>query len=279
MKRALQLGLMCFALAMPLYADDNDAELKPFQGHWEVIELVEDGHVIPSDAIREWLPSGGRFEIIDNSLTYKSPEDGKKHARVFEIDPTQFPKGINLISRDKKEVLGIYRFDEGKLVVCLSDIADGPQPTDFSAKKGSKRMLMVLKKMSVADASAKVAHSPPVAAGSKILTDEELVKLLPGAWRYRDDIGSLVLTIRSNGTWSTIREVQELRLFQKVFVRTPVSNGTWTVTRGTMSLLCTASLHPDRVNHTMPFTVRSISDKDLIFVDYMGRLGRATKVE
>ncbi|WP_010581709.1 TIGR03067 domain-containing protein [Schlesneria paludicola] len=279
MKRALQMCLMCLALVTSLRAAENDAELKPFQGHWEVIELVEDGHVIPPDAIREWLPSGGRFEIIDNSLTYKSPEDGKKHARVFEIDPTQFPKGIDLLSRDKKEVLGIYRFDEGKLVVCLSDAADGAQPTEFSAKKGSKRMLMVLKKMSVADASAKAPHSPPLTGGSKILSDEELTKMLPGAWRYRDDIGSLVLTIRSNGTWSTIREVQELRLFQKVFVRTPVSNGTWVVKRGTLSLLCTASLHPDRVNHTMPFTVRSISENDLIFVDYMGRLGRASKVE
>ena len=279
MKAALQSCLLCLTLVTTLYADDNDPELKKLEGHWQVIDLVEDGHVIPSDAIREWLPSGGRFEIIDNSLTYKSPEDGKKHAKVFAIDATQFPKGFDLLSRDKKEATGIYKFDEGKLVICLSDPDDGPQPTDFSAKKGSKRMLMVMKKISSSDATEKPPSSPPLSGGTKILTDEEVTKMLPGSWRYRDDIGALVLTLRSNGTWSTIREVQQLRLFEKVFVRTPVSNGTWVVKKGTLNLHCTASLHPDRVNHTMPFTIRSISEKDLIFVDYVGRLGRATKVE
>ena len=43
-------------------AADKDSDLKQFQGKWEVVELVEDGKVIPREAIKEWLPSGGQFE-------------------------------------------------------------------------------------------------------------------------------------------------------------------------------------------------------------------------
>jgi hypothetical protein len=69
-----------------------------------------------------------------------------------------------------------------------------------------------------------------------------------------------------------------MRLLEKVFVRTPVSSGTWSVKKGALTLLCTSSIHPERVNHTLPFTIRSISDNDFIFVDYVGRLGKATRV-
>ena len=69
-----------------------------------------------------------------------------------------------------------------------------------------------------------------------------------------------------------------MRLFKKMFVQTPVSSGKWSVKNGTVNFLCTASVHIDRVNHNLPFTIRSISEKDLIFVDFMGRLGKAVKI-
>lgn len=268
------LPLLFLALQQSAAADN--ADLKQLQGKWEVIELVENGHSIPHDAIKEWLPSGGHLEIIENSINFTSHDDGKKHAKIFEIDDTQFPKGIDLLTRGKVEALGIYKFDDGKLVVCLSDPEDGPRPTEFGAAKGSKRMLMVMKKGASSGAKEHVEAAP---AHGKSINDEELAKMLPGTWRYRDDIGSLLLTLRDNRTWSTTREVQEFRLLQKVFVRTAVSSGTWSVKKGTLSLLCTASIHPDRINHALPFTIRSITPNDFIFVDYVGGQGKATKVQ
>jgi uncharacterized protein (TIGR03067 family) len=272
--KAILPCVLCLALFATLLAADKNPELQPFQGRWDVTELVEDGRVIPHEAIREWLPSGGKLEIVDNALMYASPQDGKKHAKIFTIDPTQIPKGIELVTREKKEAVGIYKFDDGQLVVCLSDPEDGPQPTEFSAKAGSKRMLMVLKRAHVAEKAATAA--PSIAA--KVLTDAELAQKVPGTWRYLDDAGALVVTIEPDGTWSTIREVTEMRLFKKVFVQTPVSSGTWTVSKGTLNFLCTSSIHLNRVNHTLPFAIRSISDKDMIFVDYMGRLGKAVRI-
>ena len=280
MKSVLPCLGLCLAVFATIFAADKNPELQPFQGRWEVAELVENGRVIPHEAIREWLPSGGRIEIVDNAMMYTSTDDGKKHAKVFAIDATQFPKGFDMITRDKKEAAGIYKFDDGKLVVCLSDPEDGPQPTEFSAKEGSKRMLMVLKRPSTSptDKPGTASAQTPKTVAAKVVTDAEVASLLAGTWRYQDDAGALVVTIVGDGTWSTIREVTEMRLFKKVFVQTPVSSGTWTVKNGVLNFHCTSSVHIQRVNHTLPFTIRSITEKDMIFVDYMGRLGKATKI-
>lgn len=280
MKSVLPCLGLCLAIFATLLAADKNPELQPFQGRWEVIELVENGHVIPQEAIREWLPSGGRIEIVDNVMMYTSTDDGKKHVKVFAIDATQFPKGFDMMTREKKEATGIYKFDDGKLVVCLSDPEEGPQPTEFSAKEGSKRMLMVLKRMPTAssDKPAPALATASNAVAAKVITDAEVTRMLAGTWRYRDDAGALIVTFLSDGTWSTVREVAEMRLFKKVFVQTPVSGGTWTVKNGVLNFHCTSSVHVQRVNHTLPFTIRSITEKDMIFVDYMGRLGKAAKI-
>ena len=277
--------LLSLLLVGPLAAAENEVELKQFVGHWEVIELVDDGHVIPREAIREWLPSGGHAEIADSAIMFTSPDDGKKHVKVFTIDATQYPRAIDIVTREKKEAIGIYRFDEGRLVVCLTDPADGPRPTEFAAKESSKRMLMVLKPASAPVAAPKVRPAPASqstagAAGvtAQVLTDAEAAKRLQGTWRYKDDAGALIVALAGNGTWSSIREAKELRLFQKVFVRTPISSGKWTVENGTLTFHCTASVYLNRVNQQLPFTIRSVSDGDFIFVDYLGRLGRASKV-
>lgn len=286
MSRMVLCGWLCLVVCGALQAaDKKDAELQQFEGDWEVVELAEDGHSIPRDAIRDWLPSGGRLEITDNAIVFTSKLDGKRHAKIFAIDATQYPKGIDIVTPDKKEATGIYRFDEGRLVVCLSDSKDGMRPTEFSAKSGSGNMLMVLQRVAPAAGGGKTARPERPSATStesgvaaRVLTDSDMTKLLPGVWRYRDDAGALVLTVDGSGTWSSIRESEELRLFQRVFVRTPISSGTWTVRSGTLTFLCTASIHPDRVNHQMSFAIRSISATDFIFIDSMGRLGKAVKV-
>ena len=141
-------------------------------------------------------------------------------------------------------------------------------------------MLMVLQRKPDSVAAAKPAekNAAPASVAAKILTDAELAKMMPGTWRFKDDAGALIITINGDSTWSSIREVEEMRLFKKMFVQTPVSSGKWSVKNGTVNFLCTASVHIDRVNHNLPFTIRSISEKDLIFVDFMGRLGKAVKI-
>ena len=261
----------------------QDDALKRMRGHWEVIELVEDGKVIPKAAIPEWLPSGGQLEIEDNAIVIQSHADNKKHVRIFEIDATQYPPTITITDSSKEQTKGIYKFDENRLVVCLSDTGE-KAPTEFSAKEGSKRILMVMQSKKAA--AAKVAPMPTFDKASKpdqvpaatVLTDADVTRMLEGAWRYDDSVGALFVKFRSDGTFSTTREFQELRLFQKVFVQTPATSGTWKVERGTIKFHVISSIYPDRVGNTFGFAVRSMSATDFIFVDYLGHVGRAKKL-
>lgn len=274
-------GIVAGVLAGSVSAADPAPQVAELQGHWEVVELVEDGKVVPRAAIREWLPSGGKLEIAENAVIFMS--DGDRQVKLFSVDATQYPRQIDLVSKEKTDAVGIYRLDDGKLVLCLVDPAEGSRPDEFSAKEGTHRMLMVLEPRTAAKPAAtqapkQEAAKPANDVVAKPLTDEEVARLLKGSWRYVDDIGALYVTFAPDGAFSTVREVQQIRLFQKAFVRTPVSSGRWSVQRGTLTFAITASTHPDRVNKQFPFSVRSISDKDFIFVDYLGRVGKAVRV-
>jgi uncharacterized protein (TIGR03067 family) len=271
--------LAALLLVPSTVAADQDPETKQLQGRWEVIELAEDGKVIPKEAIREWLPSGGRFQIVENAIIFTSPSDGKKYVKVFSLDSTQYPKGIDLMTRDKKDGLGIYRFDNDRLVVCISDPTESKRPTEFSAKAGSKRMLMVLQRSTSQGQQPAPAKQQPSGKAGTVLTDAQVTEMLKSTWRYTDSIGALFATLNSNGTFSTVREVKEIRLFQKMFVQTPISTGTWTVQNGRLSFNVQTSVQWDRVNRQFDFLVRSISSRDLIFVDSFGRVGQAVKVK
>lgn len=278
-QRTSALLLAATLFAGIVVAAEQDPDLKQFQGKWEVVELVEDGKVIPQEAIKEWLPSGGQFEIAENAIMTVSPEDGKKHVKLFSLDATQFPKGIDLSTRDKKDGAGIYRFDDGRLIVCFSDPEESKRPTEFSAKEGSNNVLMTLQRMGKKTAPQPVpAKQEPTGTTAKVLTDDQVKDMLKGTWKYADKIGSLLVTFKADGKFSTVREVKEIRVFQKVFVQSPVSTGKWSVQNGTLTFHIQTSVHPDRVNKSFDFSVRSISEKDFIFVDYIGRVGQASRI-
>lgn len=280
MTRISPLLFTVIFVAVTAAAAEQDAELKPFQGRWDVVELVEDGKVIPREAIREWLPSGGRFEIKENAILFTSPEDGKKDAKVFSIDATQFPKGINISTHDKKkDALGIYRFDEKRLVICFADPDATERPKELSAKEGSKQVLMTLEQIPSEEPKKAAPAKPATGTTAKVLTDDQVKQLLVGSWKYTDNVGVLYVNFKADKTFSTVREVKELRLFQKVFVRTPVSSGKWDVANGTLEFKIQKSVHSDRVNREFDFTVRSITERDFIFVDFLGRLGQVTRVQ
>jgi uncharacterized protein (TIGR03067 family) len=272
-------------LVSPVLAQEKNPELQQFQGQWEVAELSEDGKEIPKEAIKEWLPSGGRAEIVDNAIIFRSPHDGKKYVKVFSVDATKYPRGIEISTPERKDGWGIYQFDKGRLVICLADPDEAERPKEFSAEAGSKRMLMVLQRPSKAPPTTPVSKSTtpqqqPKQSGQagKILTDEQVTKMLAGSWRLKDSAGSLYVSFNSDGTFSTVREYQQLRLFHKSFVQTPISSGKWSVKNGTLSAHVAASVRLERVNQVLSFAVRSISGRDMIFVDQLGRVGSAVKV-
>lgn len=280
--------ILCLAAALitcaPCRSDDEDPELRKFQGHWEVTDLVEDGKVIAKQKIRELLPSGGRAQIIENAIIFRSPTDGKQGAKVFRIEPAKYPKRIEVSTSQGKDSWGIYQFDADKLVICLTDPNEAARPGDFSAEAGSKRMRMVLKRSAARPLATKTpavagTQKPQPAQALKGLTDVDLTKMLAGTWRLNDNAGSLFVTFNANGTVTTVREYQELRLFHRSFVQTPISGGTWSIKNGQLTAHVNRSVQIERVNRLFSFSIRSVSATDLIFVDSLGRVACAARVQ
>jgi len=191
-----------------------DTELERVRGNWRVVELVENGQEIPDEQMQYWLPGGGNLEIVDYTILFSDPVGGSKTTREFRIDPTSYPKRITIKNKDTETGKGIYKFDEGKLVVCFSrDVSK--VPTEFGAPKDSARALVVMEKYEPNNSatpkgaprpapkpvhdnppdmsqwqSAKPAPPPAVVPGggvtSRVLTDAEVREMTVGTWRMTD---------------------------------------------------------------------------------------------
>ncbi|MFO0911846.1 MAG: TIGR03067 domain-containing protein [Pirellulales bacterium] len=284
-------------------------EYKELAGKWQVIELVDNGRVVPRESIPYWLPSGGQLEIVDNAIVFTSPKDGERHARTFSLDATVYPRAMNAINEGQVTGQGIYELKDGRLVVCLVAVQDGARPQEFSARAGSNRVLMVLERPEAAATTAArpattAAATPPAtpvtaptstqplntlpappttpaapATPVSKLTDAQMVAMLPGTWKVIDAYGAMFLTLDKNGLYSTFRESVQTSAFQKVFARVPVSSGTWTVDKARLAFRCTSSVQVERINKTFPFTLQSIGQTELTFVDYAGNKGRAERAQ
>jgi len=119
------------------------------------------------------LPGGGILEMVDMTILFKSPIDGHKETRSFRIDPTSYPKKIAIHHRDTTTGAGIYKFDQGKLVVCLSKNTS-QQVNEFTAAAGSHQTLMILEKFEdgqsrpVPGYNASLPATPPRKAESNL---------------------------------------------------------------------------------------------------------------
>jgi uncharacterized protein (TIGR03067 family) len=274
----------------------SDQGLQELRGLWQAVELVDNGRVIPAEAIPGWLPSGGRIEIVDNTMVFTSPKDGQRHARVFSIDATTYPRQLNMLDRNQISGHGIYRFDDGRLVVCLSSPSQTARPDDFSAREGSQRLMMVLVRPdSKLAAPTTLASAAPAAAALKLpapptttttvqpafkpLTNAETGAMLPGTWKCNDKYGAFFLTLDRNRTYMTYRESVETSTFQKVFRKLPVSSGTWKLNNGQVLLYATSATNTSRLYKSFPFTIRSITPTELVFVDFAGNSNKAVRTQ
>ena len=119
------LGISCLAWTTAVAQNQAYQELR---GSWQVTDLVDNGRVIPPESIPGWLPSGGRMEFVDNSIVFTSPKDRQRYARGFSIDATSYPRQFNVIDHGQISGHGIYRIEDGRLVVCLSSPKEATTP-------------------------------------------------------------------------------------------------------------------------------------------------------
>ncbi len=260
---------------------DDKAELKLFAGAWTVVKLIEDGKVIPPERIPDILPSGGRVEIVDNTLLFVDVHTGQRHAKTITIDPTRYPSTIDIRSAENDEISrGIYRFDNGQLIVCIGDSFAEGRPTELNAPKGSGAMLIILQRRAAPPEAEKKKNAPrsaPPATTPVQPSDDNIKKMLPGVWRIPDQAGFLHINFRSNGTFATFRVHEELQLFRRVFVESPISSGSWEVREGRIMTNLATSTDPGRIGSSHLFTIRAMTSTEFIFVDGLGRSNKATR--
>ena len=121
---------------------------------------------------------------------------------------------------------------------------------------------------------------PAVAAGMSADTfPVPVLRALAGIGPLVSALVLVYLTLDRNGTYRTFRDTLKNSTFQQVFSSVPVSSGTWTLNNGRIVFHCTSTSQPERLNKDHPFQVRSVTQSDLIFIDYAGNVGKAVKLK
>lgn len=120
--------------------EDAARELEQFQGTWKTVSMVIDGRDVPREEIefRQVIIKGNSYHVVDGNRTIQRG--------TFRLDPAARPKRIDTMPADgpnQGEVdRGIYELDGGTLQLCHSP-PDKDRPTEFSAKEGTGRWLVL----------------------------------------------------------------------------------------------------------------------------------------
>jgi RNA polymerase sigma factor (sigma-70 family) len=151
-------------------ADQARADQERLQGTWVVIDAEESGKKID---VKKWATV--QLIVADNDMIFLSPngEEDWAESHTYKLDPTRQPATIELNgyadpvpasillrgaadrglqpprrARPAEEtLLGIYRLENNKLVICLDIGKSGKRPTDFVTHPGDETHRMVFKRI------------------------------------------------------------------------------------------------------------------------------------
>jgi uncharacterized protein (TIGR03067 family) len=119
-------------------------DLARHQGTWAVERSVRDGKDGPIEVMKEIV------RVVDGDRIVWKRAGKSFAATTFELGPGADPKTIDLIPEGGRNrggrVLGIYRFDEGRLVLCTADPGE-PRPSSFAAEPGDGQTLMTFRRV------------------------------------------------------------------------------------------------------------------------------------
>jgi uncharacterized protein (TIGR03067 family) len=139
MRQLALIALFALVATTGLAREDQSAkELAKLKGKWiaskqsissplnkELLSLILD---LAIEKVEEDFVFPMKVEFVGDKAKF-----GKKRASV-KIDPKQTPAHISITTSDKKTWLGIYRFDDDKLVIAFGDTKVRPMSFDESDK-------------------------------------------------------------------------------------------------------------------------------------------------
>lgn len=261
-------GLLAFA--RPGQPPPNPASAPPradnLDGTWELVSVIDGGHLVPLETVRETMIRDGRVVIAGRVAAITRP-DGTAHTLAFVTDPAASPRTIDLAGTTTLGSRGIYLRDGDTLLLCVSGSDTAARPAQFASLPGSDTFLLTLRRVNApAPAAAPPAPAPEPPAPAPALPDEAaLRRMLVGTWGHQTRDEVVRVTINADGTFSILTTHQ--RGMRRVFNREDRTSGTWRLRDGVVTLTTTASPTRRDIGQVQSFRVTSIGDSEVIYVD------------
>ena len=126
-------------LSTSALAADDDAKkaLKALEGEWTVSKLVVRGEAVEME--KDKVMS---FTIKGDQLV---PSDNPKDTATITLDSAKKPATMDIKDTHNEINLGIYELDGDTLKLCFG-LSKEARPKEFKSEKGTKVVLMELKK-------------------------------------------------------------------------------------------------------------------------------------
>lgn len=133
---------MLFSIGSCASPDNKLTDQAKLQGNWKVVQLVDNGRVLPKETTARWSVT-----FAGNKMTVIEPE--ASHEITFQLDPAAKPKRMNVTPSDgpqkDKQLSGIYEIEGNTIRICLPNHESKKRPSRFVSEKGSDLGLMVLR--------------------------------------------------------------------------------------------------------------------------------------
>lgn len=140
-------ALMVLTAGLLVGADAKDdavkAELKKFEGAWQLASLEMDGEKVPAETTKTFklVFAGEKFMLKSGDETIMEG--------VGKVDPTQKPRAVDITpstgDEKGKTLKGIYELDGDTLKICLGSVGKD-RPKEFVAKKDAVFALVTCKR-------------------------------------------------------------------------------------------------------------------------------------
>lgn len=129
-------------------SDSPRSDVDQLQGKWQLVYQEMDGKKLPDE--KQAQVFHGMMVFAGDKIHYLVELPGFDFRFSYRLHPDQQPKGIDLTLTETSDgktqgqtILGIYRLKAGTLKICHSKTN---RPSDFAAGKGSRQVLIVLKR-------------------------------------------------------------------------------------------------------------------------------------
>jgi uncharacterized protein (TIGR03067 family) len=150
MRWPVGLFLMAAVGSAPMILTDDSAtaEARLLEGSWKLVSLESDGRKATAQELEAM--KGGGWTFKGSELSFEDANAPGKAS--FKVDASKNPKEIDLTALDGpqkgKTGEGIYKLEDGKLSVCLRDLAAAAKgrPKEFATQADSGLGLIVLKR-------------------------------------------------------------------------------------------------------------------------------------